>query len=213
MASAGQAATLAYTMPVWTALLAWPLLADRPTVRQVGAIVLGTCGIVISVAMTGVQLDVARGPGIALALSAAVFFALGTVLSKRAPILLPRVALTAWQVALGCLPLLAAGFLLEDAHFGALPMIGWMALTYTAFISMGLCYLLWFAAVSRLKAFSAAVGTLLTPIIGVAASSLVLGDPLTINQAVALALVSGAVILSIKDCGPIALRHKTLYVG
>ena len=42
---AGQAATLAYTMPIWTTLLAWPLLADRPTWRQVTATVLGVdCG-------------------------------------------------------------------------------------------------------------------------------------------------------------------------
>jgi drug/metabolite transporter (DMT)-like permease len=196
---AGQAATLAYTMPVWTALLAWPMLGEQPTSRQVGSIVLGIFGVVILVGGTAFGLDVLRLPGIALALSAAVLFAFGTVLSKRMPIPLPRVALTAWQVTLGCLPLLAAGLLLEDAHFLALPLIGWIALAYTAFISMGMCYLLWFAAVRRLKASSAAVGTLLTPVIGVAASSLALGDPLTLSQAVSLGLVVAGIIFSIRD--------------
>jgi drug/metabolite transporter (DMT)-like permease len=195
---AGQAATLAYTMPVWTALLAWPMLGQPPTSRQIGSIVLGICGVVVLVG-GGFGLDAARIPGIAIALAAAVLFAFGTVLSKRAPIPLPRVALTAWQVALGCLPLLAAGLLFEDAHFGALPPIGWIALGYTAFISMGMCYLLWFAAVRRLKASSAAVGTLLTPVIGVAASALALGDPLSLSQAVSLGLVVGGIILSIRD--------------
>lgn len=196
---AGQAATLAYTMPVWTALLAWPMLGEQPTSRQVTSIVLGICGAVILVGVSGFGLDVARIPGIALALSAAVLFAFGTVLSKRAPIPLPRVALTAWQVALGSLPLLAAGLLFEHAYFRALPLIGWVALGYTALVSMGMCYLLWFAAVRRLKASSAAVGTLLTPVIGVAASALALGDPLTMSQAVSLGLVVVGIILSIRD--------------
>ncbi|HEX3575018.1 MAG TPA: DMT family transporter, partial [Rhodopila sp.] len=119
--------------------------------------------------------------------------------SKRMPIPLPRVALTAWQVFLGCIPLLLAGLVLEQAHFAALPPIGWLALAYTAFISMGACYLLWFAAVRRLKASNAAIGTLLTPVIGVAASTLALGDPLTASQVISLGLVVAGIVLAIKN--------------
>jgi drug/metabolite transporter (DMT)-like permease len=195
---AGLAATLAYTMPVWAVLLAWPLLGERPVPRQIGAVVLGICGVVILVGGASFRLDATRIPGILLALSAATLFALGTVLSKRMLIPLPRVALTAWQVTLGCIPLLAAGLIFERADFGSLPLTGWIALAYTAFISMGMCYLLWFAAVRRLKASSAAVGTLLTPVIGVTASSLALGDPLTLSQAVSLGLVGAGIVLAMK---------------
>ncbi len=73
---AGQAATLAYTMPVWAALLAWPMLSERPVPRQIGAIVLGIFGVVILVGGANVELDAARFPGVAIALSAAVLFAL-----------------------------------------------------------------------------------------------------------------------------------------
>jgi drug/metabolite transporter (DMT)-like permease len=196
---AGQAVTLAYTMPVWAALLAWPVLGERLTPRQVGATVLGILGVIIVVAGTHFRLDSAALPGVAIALSASVLFAFGTVLSKRTPIPLPRVALTAWQVLLGCIPLLGAGLLFERAHFEALPPIGWLALAYTAFISMGACYLLWFAAVRRLKASSAAIGTLLTPVIGVAASTIALGDPLTLSQVISLGLVVAGIILVIRD--------------
>jgi len=64
---------------------------------------------------------------------------------------------------------------------------------------MGACYLLWFAAVRRLKASSAAIGTLLTPVIGVAASAVALGDPLTLNQVVSLAFVVAGIMLAIRD--------------
>jgi len=197
--SAGEAVTLAYTMPVWAALLAWPMLGDRPSLRQIAAIVLGICGVVSLVGFGGLNLDAAGRPGVALALSAAGLFAFGTVLSKRKPIPLPRVALTAWQVGIGCIPLFVCGLLFEDVHFGALPLIGWVALAYTALVSMGTCYLLWFAAVRRLKPSSAAIGTLLTPVTGVAASSVALGDPLTIGQVVSLALVVVGILFAIKD--------------
>jgi drug/metabolite transporter (DMT)-like permease len=193
---AGQAATLAYTMPVWASLLAWPMLGERPMLRQIAAIVLGICGVVVLVGGAVFHLDAARLPGVVIALSAAGLFAFGTVLSKRLPIPLPRVALTAWQVFLGCIPLLIAGLLFEQAHFGALPPIGWLALAYTAFVSMGACYLLWFAAVRRLTASSAAIGTLLTPVVGVAASSLTLGDKLTLSQVASLGLVLVGIVLA-----------------
>jgi len=196
---AGQAVTLAYTMPVWAALLAWPMLGDRPTARQTAAILLGLCGVLSLVGSAGLHVDSARLPGLVLALSAAGLFALGTVLSKRNPISLPQVALTAWQVGIGSIPLLIGGFAFEDAHFSTLPLIGWAALTYTALISMGMCYVLWFAAVRRLRPSSAAVGTLLTPVIGVAATSLALGDPLTIGQVVSLALVVAGILFAIRD--------------
>jgi drug/metabolite transporter (DMT)-like permease len=196
---AGQAATLAYTMPVWAALLAWPMLGERPMLRQIGAIVLGIAGVVILVGGTLLEMDSARLPGVVIALSAAGLFAFGTVLSKRLPLPLPRVALTAWQVFLGCIPLLVAGRLFEHAQFDALPLIGWLALAYTAFISMGACYLMWFAAVRRLNASRAAIGTLLTPVIGVAASSLALGDALTVAQVISLGLVVAGIILANKD--------------
>ena len=193
---AGQAATLAYTMPIWATLLAWPMLNERPSLRQVGAIALGICGVVILITGAGLNLNTMSLPGIALALCAAGLFGFGTVLFKRMPILLPHITLTAWQVILGCIPLLGCGLLFEHAHFDTLPLVGWIALAYAATISMGLCYLLWFAAVRRLKASTAAIGTLLTPVVGVASSSLALGDPLLLGQILSLGLIAIGVALT-----------------
>lgn len=196
---AGQAATLAYTMPVWVALLGWPMLHQQPTLRQAMAIILGISGVIILLGDTSLAFTVARIPGILLALSAAGLFAFSTVLSKKLPLPLPRIALTAWQVGIGCIPLIIGSLVFEHPHFALLPALGWAALAYTAFVSMGLCYLMWFAAVRRLPASTAAVGTLLTPVIGVAASSLALGDPLAIGQAVSLTLVVAGIIFAVKD--------------
>jgi drug/metabolite transporter (DMT)-like permease len=188
---AGQAATFAYTMPVWVVLFSWFLLNERPGIRQITAVVLGICGVLVLVGESGFSVQEN--------LSAALLFAGGTILSKKAPIPLPRIALTAWQVALGCIPLLACGLLFEHARFDQLALIGWIALAYTAVVSMGVCYLLWFAALSRLKPSSAAIGTLLTPVVGVTASSLALGDPFTLSQAISLGLVAAGILLAARN--------------
>lgn len=197
--SAGKAAILAYTMPVWTTLLAWPILAERPAPRQILAIVLGICGVVILLGGADRRLAMVELPGVLMALSAAVLFASGTVLTKRLPLPLSRIALTGWQVFIGCLPLLIIGLLFEHPTFTTLPLIAWTALAYAALVSMGLCYILWFAAIRRLRASSAALGTLLTPVIGVVASTLALGDTFTMTQLVSLGLVAGGILLAVKN--------------
>jgi drug/metabolite transporter (DMT)-like permease len=197
--SAGQAATLAYTMPAWATILAWPLLGERPSPRQILAVSLGLVGVTIQFGDIDLRPGANQLPGVVLALSAATLFATGTVLSKRMPIPLSRFALTAWQVLLGSVPLLAVGQMLERPHFSALPMIAWLSLGYTALISMGLCYVLWNAAIRRLKASQAAVGILLTPIIGFAASLIALGDQMSPSQVISLAMVVGGIICATKE--------------
>jgi len=192
---AGQAVTLAYTMPFWVCLLNWPILGERPTFRQIAAIILGMVGVIVLVGPGSLSFDRDDAPGIALALGGAMLFGLGTVFGKARPTSLGPLALTAWQVAVGSIPLLILGLWSEAPAFAALSLFAWAALAYTAVVSMGLCYVTWFVARSRLSAPAAATGTLLTPVIGVAASSLALGDPLTAPQLVALMLVAGGIIL------------------
>src|SRR5689334_12802230 len=86
---AGEAATLAYTMPIWAALLAKPILGEEFDWRRMLALVLGVSGIVLLLGGNGVSAEASKLPGIAVALSAAMLFALGTVLSKRAPLPMP----------------------------------------------------------------------------------------------------------------------------
>ena len=198
---AGQAATLAYTMPIWVCLLAWPLLKQRPTLLQVGSVVMGLAGVLVLLGAGNLDFTSSDGPGIAMALSAAVLFAFSTVYGKRAPFPIAPIALTAWQVGLGSIPLLVAGCIFEHPNFGLLSSFAWSVLAYTALISMGLCYLTWFMAVTRLSASTAAIGTLLTPVIGVTASAFMLGDPLTAKEVASLALVAGGIILAVRDLG------------
>jgi drug/metabolite transporter (DMT)-like permease len=196
--NAGEAATLAYTMPVWAALLAWPVLREQLVLRRITALVLGVCGVTVLLGANGLSTDAAKLPGVTIALAAAMLFALGTVISKRWPLRMAPIAMTAWQVGIGCIALLGASFGLEHPHLLEMHWFGWAALAYTAAVSLGICYITWFAALRRLEAGTAAIGTLLTPIIGVVASGISLGEPLLFPQFASLALVVTGIVLAVR---------------
>jgi drug/metabolite transporter (DMT)-like permease len=197
---AGQGALLAYTMPIWATFLAWPVLGERPTAGRIVALALGIAGVAVLLGGEdghGPALRPEQLPGVALALGAAVLFAFGTV-ALRSPLGLPPLVATAWQVGLGCLPMVVAGLLFEAPDLGALTPTGWAAMAYMTAVPMAACYLCWFAALRRLPPAVASLGTLLTPLVGVVAAAFALGEPLGLRQALALALTLGGVALALR---------------
>jgi drug/metabolite transporter (DMT)-like permease len=196
--AAGEATIVCYSMPVWASIFAWIILGEPPGLRRVLALVLGFGGLLVLVLGSGLDVGVAKLPGVAVALAAAVLFSLGTVVTKRWPLALPPNAGAAWQLSLGCLPLLLCALLFEAPDFGALSTKAWALMVYAGIGPLGLCYLAWFAALRRLPAAAASAGTLLTPVVGVAAAAIFLGEALGVREVVALSMTVGGVILAVR---------------
>src|SRR2546423_2023818 len=76
---ASEAALIAYTMPVWASLLAWPVLGERPTVLRTVALVMAFAGLAAIMGGNGFTATTAKLPGIVMALGAPLGFAIGTV--------------------------------------------------------------------------------------------------------------------------------------
>ncbi|WP_043754314.1 DMT family transporter [Methylobacterium nodulans] len=193
----GEGALLVYTMPIWATLLAWPILGSRPTRRGTGALLLGMAGVSVLLSARGFNLDTGKLLGIGFAFSAAVLFALGTVLNCT-PLPLPPITAVAWQVGLGCLPMILIGLVFERPNLGGLNSAGWSVLAYMTLVPMGLCYLAWFATLRRLPPAVASTGMLLVPLIGVLSAAVILGEPLGPRQFVSLALTLGGVTLALQ---------------
>ena len=175
---ASEAAVMAYTMPVWAAALAWPILGERVSLMRVVALLMALAGLVALMGGGGVAASYAKLPGIVMALLGAFGFALGTVFAKRWPLTLPPLTSAVWQILIGCLPVAVMGLLIEQPHFMALSSLGWTLFGYSIVIQFCVAYACWFAALQRLPASVAAIGTLLVPVIGVLASAVALGEPL-----------------------------------
>jgi drug/metabolite transporter (DMT)-like permease len=196
---ASEAALIAYTMPVWASLIAWPVLGERPTLLRTLALVMAFAGLASIMGGNGIAASEAKLPGIIMALVGSIGFAVGTVLSKRHPLHLPPIPGAAWQVGLGCLPVAIVGLALETSHWNAVTPLGWWLLVYSVLGQFCIAYVCWFAALARLPASVAAIGTMAVPVIGVVASALALGEPLGAGQIAALIFTLAGVALATRS--------------
>ena len=195
---ASEAVIITYTMPIWAALIAWPMLGERPTMQRLLALSFGLSGVVLVMAGAGMEVSREKIPGALCALAAAWLFALGSLYSKRHPVAMGPVSGVAWQVALALPPmLLLAAF--ETPHWAGMRLGGWLAVAYISIIPMTLAYLAWFRALRLLPMSIAATGVLLSPIAGVLASAAMLGEPLGLRQIAALALTLSGVALAARS--------------
>lgn len=193
--SASEAVIVAYTLPIWAVVLAWPVLNERPTVQRGLALVLGLAGVALLVGVGGIRAEAGKLPGVACGLFAAVLFGLATVIAKRQPLAMPPVAGVAWQVLLGSVPVLLLA-VFEHPDWGRVTVLGWVGLVYAAIMPLTVAYLAWFRALQLLPASTAAIGVLLSPVVGVFSSALLLGEALGPRQLLALAMTLGGIALA-----------------
>jgi drug/metabolite transporter (DMT)-like permease len=196
---ATETALIAYTMPVWAAILAWPVLGERPTVLRSIALLMAFAGLAAILGGNGISASLTKLPGIAMALAGSVAFALGTVLAKKLPLQMPPLSAAAWQIGLGCLPVTVIGLCIETTHPGVLDAFGWWLVVYMVLIQFCLAYVCWFAALARLPASVAAIGTMAVPVIGVAVSATALHEPLGPGQIAALVFTLAGVALAARS--------------
>jgi drug/metabolite transporter (DMT)-like permease len=196
---ASEAALIAYTMPVWASILAWPILGERPNLLRVISLLMAFLGLSAILGGNGVAASLAKLPGILMALGGSVGFAVGTVLAKKLPLGLPPVSAAAWQIGIGCLPVAIVGLLIENAHVANLSDVDWILLTYSTVIQFCVAYVSWFAALERLPASVAAIGTMAVPVIGVVASATALHEPLGPGQIAAMVFTLLGVVLATRS--------------
>ena len=193
----GEGALLAYTMPIWAMLFAWPALQMRPTVRDILALVLGVAGVALLLSGNGFAFGADKLIGIALALSCAILVALGNVINRK-QLPMPPLVVVAGQVGLGCLAMLILGVLFEQPNYTAITPLGIGCFVYMTLVPMGICYVTWFETLRRLPPTTASTGMLIVPVIGVVSAAIILGEPLGYREWTAMALTLGGVLLALQ---------------
>src|ERR1700722_2930781 len=196
---ATEAALIAYTMPIWASMLAWPVLGERPNLLRIASLVMAFAGLAAIMGGNGLAQSMVKLPGIILALLGAIGFACGTVLTKKMPLQLPPLTAATWQIGIGSLPVAVVGFLFETADVAAVSRLGWVLIVYATVIQFCVAYVTWFAALARLPASVAAIGTMAVPVIGVAVAAISLHEPLGIGQISALVFTLAGVALATRS--------------
>jgi drug/metabolite transporter (DMT)-like permease len=193
--AAGRASIIAFTMPLWAAVLGGIVLREHLTWRRWLGLALGMAGLAVLIGPDMGRMD--RTPwGAAFMLGAALSWALGTVLMKRFTWSLPVSALAGWQLLLGAVPVTLGAFWMGDwPDPAALSREALAATAYVLIVPMIFCHWAWFKVVSLFPAVLAAVGTLAIPIVGVLSSGIVLGEPIGAREILALALVCAALVI------------------
>lgn len=186
-----RAAIVTFTMPVWAIALARLVLGERLDRRRQAALALGVGGLVLLAApiLRAQTLPM----GIVYALGAGFSWAAGTVFTKRFPIRAAPLPLTAWQLWVGSAAAGIGMLVFEGLPVPRVlsPAAGW-ALGYHVLLATALAYFLWFEVVARLPAGTAALGTLMVPVVGVSSAMLLFGERPSANDLGGFVLIIAA---------------------
>ena len=192
---AGRATIIAYTMPLFAAMISALWLKQRMTATTAVALIAGTAG--LGILLLPDWANVAAHPrGVLLVLAAAASWAMGTVALKRYRFTIPTAALAGWQMLIGGIPIFI-GWALIDRGFdpSAVSPRAWLAVAYSAILPMIFCHWAWFRVVAIYPAVVAAIGTLAIPVVSVIAASLLRHEAIGALEIAALALVLAALML------------------
>jgi probable blue pigment (indigoidine) exporter len=189
----GIAATVGAVQPLLVALLAWPLLSERPTAIRIGAAAVGAIGVALLVLRAQAHLDPV---GLLAAAGATLSMTFGTLLTKRWGRPGGLLAFTAWQLLAGALVLLPATALVEGAP-PAITTNNVLGFAYLTLVGTAGAYALWFWGLGRLPAAAASMLPLLSPVVALAAGLAIDHEAMTAPQLAGAALVLAAVLTSV----------------
>jgi drug/metabolite transporter (DMT)-like permease len=192
----GQSAMLGFTMPLWSALIAWAVLGQRLSPRMLLAIALGAAAVLLLMLRS---VDAyARAPlGFALGLLAGVGWAVGTLILKQRPVDVPATVLTGWQMLITAVPITIGALLLGDGEWFVPSWQSIAVIAYITLVPMSIGNVSWFAIVGLLPANVAGLSSIMVPVVAMVSGAIVHGEPLGALQWAAMACCAAALWLAL----------------
>lgn len=171
------------------------LPADRFSASQWLGLLMSFAGMIVAFGLPTPALDPRQATGDLMMVAAAIFWATTTLIIKSRLSNIPAEKVMLYQLVVSA-PMLALGALIAGERIVAMPSalaIG--ALTYQTVWVVSVTFVIWFALIARYSANRLSVFSFLTPLFGVGAGHLVLGEPLTPAFGAAVALVAAGLVL------------------
>ena len=195
----GSMSAVAYQLATpFTILLAWPLLAERPSSTTSAGVMLAFIGVVV---LAGEHGSSANALALLLVIGAAFSFAVSNVLTKRYGPFDPFM-LMGWSSLLTVPQVMLMSRVFENGQLASLVSAaerGWLALAYTIFIGGIAGFGLWFWLIARCSIDRVAPFGLLLPVFALISSVLFLGERMTPKLIVGgLLAISGVAIAQVR---------------
>ncbi len=195
--TAVRAVLLLYAAPFFVALGAHRFVpGDRLTRRKVAGLVAAFAGLVVAFGGRLGSAEPIALLGDALCLAAAFFWGATTIVIKTSVLrrTAPEITLM-YQLGISAVVLVALSYALDEPGvFAATPLV-WASLAFQTVVIACASYLAWFWLVAHYRATTLHAFTFLTPLFGVLAGAMLLGEPIGASLVVALALIACGIVL------------------
>jgi drug/metabolite transporter (DMT)-like permease len=201
----GQAAVLGFTMPVWATLFSWLLLGERPSGRLICSVLLASCGVAL-LGFAARQTYAAAPIGFILGISAGIGWACGTLILKRAGILIPPIVSTGWQLVVAAVPLTIAALALGTRQPFTPSWTTLLVIGYITIVPMALGNVVWFSIVDMVPASVSGLSTVMVPMVAMATGAVVRGEPLGPMEIGAMICCAAGLLLVVLKPGDSAKR-------
>jgi drug/metabolite transporter (DMT)-like permease len=195
--TATRAVLFIYLAPFFVVLGARIFLpADRFGAAQWLGLGLSFAGMMVAFGLPTPALDPRQAIGDLMMVGGALFWAATTLIIKASA--LNRISaekVMLYQLVISAPVLAMAAFVFGERMTAMPSALALGALAYQTVWVVSVTFVVWFALMARYSANRLSAFTFLTPLFGVAAGHLVLGEPLTPAFAAAVALVAGGLVL------------------
>ena len=198
LVSAGRSAILVYTMPLWVALIQLPALRAGGAARQLAGLLVGLTGIIVLLNPGAIDWE---SPGELLGsaglLLSAVLWAVTTIHLRHHEWKSSPLDLMPWQLIVALVPLALAALVLDAGRPIHWEPVAVAAVLFSGPLATALAFWLSQSISRSLSPLATTMGFLAVPVVGLAASSIMLGEPLTVlDLAGALTTFLGIVLVS-----------------
>jgi probable blue pigment (indigoidine) exporter len=181
-------------------VLAWPLLADRPTLLPAIGAALGFAGVAVMLlggtegGDDGASGGGIHGLGVVASIAAMLMSSVGFILTKKWAVDQKTLAVTSWQLIAGGLLIVPFAVAVE----GGMPQLdppAVLAFGYVTVVATALAFVAWFTGLRHLPAGTVGLIGLLNPVTGVLLGTLLAGETFGWPQAFGTALVLVGVVI------------------
>jgi drug/metabolite transporter (DMT)-like permease len=185
------------TVPTVVAVFAWLLGLERVTPRMWAGIGLGTLGVVLVIATSGVEFSTRTLTGDLLTVLAVLCWAAYTVGLRSLPEGMSPLRVTTVTTIAGMPGLMLAGLPgLLVMRWEAVPATAWWALAYATLLSLVVAYILWNRSVQQVGGTRTAIYMCVTPLVAVGAAWVILGEHARPLQAIGAVLIIAGILLT-----------------